>query len=94
MAHWQRRLTREIADLKGRSPAQRVGLFLLARSQRADNSVRLPLTMAELASRIGITPESLSRVMARLRPLGVISNRSEMVINDADALRRFCHGDP
>ena len=94
MAHWQRRLTREIADLKGRSPAQRVGLFLLARSQQSDNSVRLPLTMAELASRIGITPESLSRVMARLRPLGVVSNRSEMVINDPEALRRFCHGDP
>ncbi len=93
MAHWQRRLTREIADLKSRSPAQRVGLFLLARSQSSDqSSVRLPLAMTELASRIGITPESLSRIMARLRPLGVAANRSEVIITDADALRRFCQG--
>jgi len=94
MARWQRRLTREIADLKGRSPAQRVGLYLLARSRSSTDSVRLPLTMADLASLIGITPESLSRVMARLKPLGVTSNRNEVVIGDPDALRRFCQGEP
>ena len=86
LARWQRRLIRELAALKGRSPAQRVGLFLLARQQ----SVHSPLTMSELASRIGITPESLSRIMARLRPLGVSSGRSGITITDSAALRQFC----
>ena len=90
LALWQHRLMREIVDLKGRSPAQRVGLFLLAHSQGARDSVRLPLTMMELASRIGITPESLSRVMARLRPMGIVVNRNDVIIEDTEALRRFC----
>ena len=90
LARWQRRLIREIAMLKGRTPAQRVGLFLLARCPADSASIRLPMTMGELASRIGITPERLSRVIARLRPLGISSNRNEIVIADADALRRFC----
>ena len=93
LIRWQRHLIREIAMLKGRSPAQRVGLFLLAHSQASAPQVRLALTMTELASRIGITPESLSRVMARLRPLGVTSGRTEIIISDAPALRQFCQVD-
>ena len=93
MAHWQHRLIREIASLQGRSPAPRVGLFLLARLQAGGGNVRLPLTMTELASRIGITPESLSRIMARLRPLGVSSGRTEIEIADPQELRRFCQDD-
>ena len=90
LVRWQRRLIREIAALKGRSPAQRVGMFLLAHARSSSETVQLPLTMVEFASRIGITPESLSRVMARLRPLGVTSSRSAIVLGDPDALRRFC----
>ncbi len=93
LAQWQNRLMREIADLKGRSPAQRVGMFLLAHDQSSQDTIRLRLTMVELASRIGITQESLSRVMARLRQLGVAVNRSEVVIGNPEALRQFCQGD-
>jgi CRP-like cAMP-binding protein len=93
LARWQRRLLVEVADLKGRSPIQRLGLFLLARSAEASGqttAVRLAMSKRELASRIGITPESLSRAMARLRTVGVASQGRDIVIGDVDALRRFC----
>ena len=95
LARWQRRLLAEIADLKSRTPVQRLGLFLLALAQSSDDAqeVRLPLTKADLASRIGVTPESLSRVMARLRTLGVTTRGRDFVIADPAALRRYCGGD-
>ncbi len=95
LARWQRRLMSEIADLKGRSPVQRLGSFLLALAASAPRdgaaaTVTLPLTKSELASRIGITPESLSRAVNRLKPLGVTTHGRRFVIADPDALRRFC----
>jgi CRP-like cAMP-binding protein len=96
LARWQRRLLAEIADLKGRSPVQRLGLFLLAAARPTESGeaeVRLPLTKAQLASRIGITPESLSRAAARLRPVGVTPLGSGFVIADPDKLRTFCGAD-
>lgn len=97
LARWQRRLMGEIADLKGRSPAQRLGLFLLAAAEPKDGTAgaegSLPLTKSQLASRIGITPESLSWAMNRLRPLGVSTRVRRIVIADVAALRKFCGGD-
>ncbi len=96
LARWERRLSGEIADLKGRSPVQRLGLFLLALAEpEGDNQAELdlPLTKSELASRIGITPESLSRAMARLRPLGVTTKGRRIEIGDRTALRTFCGAD-
>ncbi len=89
LAHWQIRLVREISELKGRSPAQRLAAFLVALVHPAEGGtqVRLPLAKAELASRIGIAPESLSRALARLKAVGVDSRGREVVITDIDALR-------
>lgn len=94
LSRWQRRLLGEISDLKNKSPGQRLGSFLLAFSTAGDQggsaSARLPLTKAQLASRIGIAPESLSRAILRLRAVGVESRGRDIVINDVEALRRFC----
>ena len=97
LARWQRRLLAEIGDLKGLNPVQRLGLFLLAlaedspdRSDSGSTEVHLPLTKIQLASRIGITPESLSRTLGRLRSLGVESRGREFVIKNPEELRRFC----
>ncbi len=91
---WQRRLMAEIGDLKGRSPAQRLGAFLLALLQTAGaaegGEVQLPFSKAALASRIGISPESLSRALARLKPVGVESRGRGLFVADPEALRRFC----
>lgn len=93
LARWQRRLFNEIADIKSRSPVQRLGLFLLAQaiaSEKNTAEIQLPLTKNQLASRIGITPESLSRALARLRPMVGSTQGRGFVITDIAELRRFC----
>lgn len=92
LAQRQRHLLNEIAELKSKSPVQRLGGFLLALAGADDGTVgvRLPVTKTVLASRIGIAPESLSRAIARLRSVGVESRGRDLVITDVAALRRFC----
>lgn len=95
LSRWQHHLLKEIAELKSKSPVQRLGAFLLDLAQadaetEGSIGVRLPVTKTVLASRIGIAPESLSRAIARLRSVGVESRGRELVITDVAALRRFC----
>jgi CRP-like cAMP-binding protein len=91
LARWQKLLVREIAELKSKSPGQRLASFLVALAHGAEGGaqVRLPLSKAVLASRIGIAPESLSRALARLKAVGVESRGREVVIGDLEALRRM-----
>jgi CRP/FNR family transcriptional activator FtrB len=42
-----------------------------------------------LASRLGMTPENLSRNLALLAKYGVTSSGREIVIDDSSALQRF-----
>lgn len=91
LSRWHHRLVGEIADLKSKSPSQRLASFLLALAKDSKGSaqVHLPITKAVLASRIGITPESLSRALARLRSVGVESRGRELILTDLDSLRRL-----
>jgi CRP/FNR family transcriptional regulator, dissimilatory nitrate respiration regulator len=92
LSHWQRRLVHEVSELKSKSPGQRLATFLLALAAKSGGGdrVRLPLTKAVLASRIGIAPESLSRALNRLKAVGVETHGREVVITDVEALRRLC----
>lgn len=100
LSRWQHHLLVEIAELKSKSPVQRLGAFLLHLVPAEDGAarggtggaveVRLPITKTVLASRIGIAPESLSRAIARLRSVGVESHGRDLIITDMAALRRFC----
>ncbi|MBF0304153.1 MAG: Crp/Fnr family transcriptional regulator [Alphaproteobacteria bacterium] len=95
LSRWQRHLLREIGDLRSKSPVQRLGSFILSLTEataEGEARLRLPLTKAVLASRIGITPESLSRALARLKPVGVGVRGREVVVADLTALRQFCQG--
>lgn len=94
LARWERRLIHEIADLKSLSPVQRLGAYLLALTTgegQGAAQLQLPLTKSELASRLGITPESLSRALKRLATVGVTTRGRTVVIADIPALRRFCN---
>ena len=96
LARWERRLTAEIADLKSHSPVQRLGAYLLARATPGEGggaSFDLPLSKSELASRLGITPESLSRALKRLAGAGVVTHGRSVVIDDVLALKQFCRRD-
>lgn len=95
LSRWQTRLIHEITELKSKSPGQRLASFLLALAQKNQGAtqVRLPITKAVLASRIGIAPESLSRALGRLKAVGVESYGREVVLTDLDALRRLVRED-
>ena len=91
LARRQRRLIGLISGLKLRSPGQRLAAALLALStvDFGPATVHLGVTKAKLASHIGITPESLSRAMARLRDVGVTCHGQKVTIADVAVLRRY-----
>jgi CRP-like cAMP-binding protein len=94
LSRWQMRMIHEITELKSKSPGQRLASFLLAlakngEGQEGATQLRLPITKAVLASRIGIAPESLSRALGRLKAVGVESHGREVVLTDLGALRRL-----
>ncbi|GEO39124.1 Crp/Fnr family transcriptional regulator [Skermanella aerolata] len=92
LALWHRRLTREKTSLRVKTPVQRVGGFLLSLTPAESGAVvvTLPFRKSLVASRLGIEPESFSRVMARLRPHGIDMAGMEVRIADVAALRGLC----
>jgi CRP-like cAMP-binding protein len=90
--HW-RELVGQITDLKLKSSSQRLGAYLLTLATGPSSSeVRLPSERQLVAARLGMTPESLSRAFARLRPLGVLGHGQSVAIKDPKRLRSFCDG--
>ena len=87
-------LVGQIEQLQVRSGTQRVADFLLklcpAREGSAD--IALPYDKSLIASRLGMKPESFSRALARLRGLGVHSERSHVSVSDVALLVDFCEG--
>jgi CRP-like cAMP-binding protein len=89
---WQLRLMGELRQLKGRAPAQRLAWYILDLVDTAAGAttVHLPYRKGVIASRIGITPESLSRALGRLSQLGVSTHGETIHVGDIAALRQFC----
>lgn len=83
----------EIDNLTLHSGAQRVIGYLLDQLPEgvaASPSVRLLVPKHVIASRLGIQPETLSRVLAKLRGDHLIDVHDDtIVLNDVDALRRL-----
>jgi CRP-like cAMP-binding protein len=62
-------------------------------SGEAGRRVVLPCEKHQLAERLGMQPESLSRAFARLRTIGVETDRGDgVIIADLEALGRYCQG--
>ncbi|HRK94944.1 MAG TPA: cyclic nucleotide-binding domain-containing protein [Rhodospirillales bacterium] len=89
---WQIRLMQELLQLKAQTPGRRLAWYLLDLLEQTPGatSVALPHRKGVIAARIGITPESLSRALARLGRLGVETEGNVVKIPDPEALRRFC----
>ena len=88
--YW-RTLIGQIKDLKLLSAIERLSAFLLALAPRGTGpiSVTLPGGRRLVAGRLGITPQSLSRAFAALRPLGVSGEGRQVTIVDPTRLREF-----
>ncbi len=79
LAEGQLRLVREIDASVGRSGAQRLAAYLISLAQpesgTASCAVQLPVTKTALAARLGITKETMSRLLRELKEQGLIVMR-------------------
>jgi CRP-like cAMP-binding protein len=92
MAVHLRRLVGQVEQLTVRSSSERIAQFLLrlARDGTESAILHLPYDKGLIAARLGMQPETLSRALAKLRPLGVETRGSQVTIRDVKALHRHC----
>ena len=78
-----------------RTTAQRLAEFLLklCPPEDGETTITLPYDKSLVAGRLGMEPETFSRALAKLRPLGVTSRRHDVHITDTAALRRLVKND-
>ena len=90
-----KQLVTEIEQIKGRNSAERLAFFLLKMCPEHAISavVELPYEKSLIASRLGIQPESLSRLLNKLRGYGVNSIKNQVIISDVAKLRNLAMGD-
>lgn len=90
-----RQMVCHIKDLRLRTAAQRLGIYILHLVEKEGNSsmLTLPFVKKLIAGRLNITPESISRAIVTLRQAGVDIRDDEVHIHDIEALRRFCQVD-
>ena len=88
-------LVQQVEQLKAQSGVQRVAEFLasLSLAERGHCALALPYDKILIASRLGLTPESLSRAFAKLRGVGVSINASQVNVKDIVELRRIAADD-
>ncbi len=84
-------LVTEVEQIKGRNSLERVAYFLLSMCPAGATSavVNLPYEKALIASRLNIKPESLSRVLSKLRAYGVNSVKHQIIVSDVALLRKL-----
>jgi CRP-like cAMP-binding protein len=87
-------LLEQVAQLKVQSALQRVAEFLvsLCPPGKGPFAIALPYDKVLIAGRLGIKPESLSRVFATLRGAGVEVRALQVIVHDVGALRRLATG--
>jgi CRP/FNR family transcriptional activator FtrB len=86
---------RQVLELKCRNAAQRLGSFLLKLSDKADlGSAELPMPKRNLAARIGMTPETLSRTLQVLADNGLVVRGRQIIVRDRRQIETFCGPDP
>lgn len=90
--HW-RLLVVQMKDLKLRSAPQRLASYLVSRYETPGRPVMINEERRALATRLGMTPESLSRAFRALTEVGVNSRGKAVSIASVEQLREFCRYD-
>ncbi|MBP2230490.1 CRP-like cAMP-binding protein [Azospirillum agricola] len=96
LLHWERRLAGEVRRLCSRSPLERVAELLVSLTPQVSGEtvVILPMKKLVIASRLGMEPETLSRVLARLREFGVHTRGRTVRVEDVARLHALCTPPP
>jgi CRP-like cAMP-binding protein len=78
-----------VEQLTAQSGMQRVADFLISLTPcvKGPCTIALPYDKSLIAGRLGLKPESLSRVFAKLRTMGVDVRASDVVVEDAATLQ-------
>lgn len=91
MSRHLHRFVYEVETLKTRSASQRLVEFLLRRCRNFEGEavVDLPYDKNLIAARLGVQPESLSRLFNKLRDYGIESDAHKVFIKDVAKLREY-----
>jgi CRP/FNR family transcriptional activator FtrB len=84
-------VVRSLKNEKLRTSAERLANWILQEEahQGKQRQIALSIDKRTLASRLGMTPENLSRNLTQLQKHGVTSSGASFIINDIAALRTF-----
>ncbi|EKV27618.1 cAMP-binding protein [Caenispirillum salinarum AK4] len=87
-----RGLLSQVTELKMKSTAERLAMFLVQLAPEEEGAARIPLPYSKrvVAEKLGMTPETLSRSLAKLGPVGVSScGRDLICVDDMEALAEY-----
>ena len=89
------RMVQRIEQLTAQSATQRVADFLatLTPCSKGSCTIELPYDKSVIAGRLGLKPESLSRVFAKLRSIGVDVRASHVLVSEMAQLRGLVASD-
>lgn len=87
-----RLLVTEVKDLKLKTASQRLAQYLMSLTPKREGStiLHLPHNKILIAGRVGVRPETLSRVFQALKSEGVVSENLNVAIADLKRLSEFC----
>ncbi len=90
-----RHAIRELKSMRMRTGFQRLVAWILAMLAKSPspNEIQVPFNKALLASRLGISPETLSRDLARLAQHGVSVEGRVLRVTDTETLRKLVRED-
>ena len=90
-SHHLKALVEQIEKIKILSAPQRIADFLIGLStvREGSTTIELPVEKSLIANRLGMKPESFSRALSKLRPLGISVERDRITIADLQLLSRF-----
>jgi CRP-like cAMP-binding protein len=96
MSHRSQKMIEEIGNLTLQSAIQRVTQYLIGENGVLGDiasTIRLNLPKQVIASRLGVKPETLSRIIARLRNEGMIDcTHKDIVLKNMTALQQIANG--
>lgn len=95
VTHHYKNAMHQIDAMQIKSPVQRIGYFLLEKFLEADrpNELTLPFRKTILANYLGMTPETFSRTLNKIREMGIEIDGETVHLSDAFALCQFCDPD-